>query len=547
MNKTHAHPTHWLAAVGLILLPLGAAAEDYNWSTLGAPLNIDSTKQAEFASMVTSPIEAGGTSRLCVAWYEADATAINRVHVKHWNGSFWETLGTTLNPAGNHGACSVNLGTYPENSHRGLFIAWDDVDVPVPGAKNQVFVKQWNGADWIWPTGNTYSANYSVVNSATRPCVTVYDGGSNQYAYAAWQENVGTNNRVYVKTWFTGETTWTIATETYSGREFLNYDSTRDARDPKIAYADYYTTYVFWLEADASGKYLLHAEQAYNSFGQFRLSDYTVDGAGVTLNAAGTTVQHFDMAIDRGNPVYTYDEPLLAWAEGNAGSFDIRAARFTFNSGTYSYEAQFIGGAINTNPLVQNPTIYVGQDHVPYVAWEEQANAAAPYIIKVKRYNGAAWESVAGDANINPARNASGPSLGWQRSEPISVAFSEETGGPGHLLYVRSAQPGPAATPTPTATATMVPGSLLPGESISAYPMPAATQVTFALNTQENGPVVIKVYNTRFRLVKELTGTSVSGRALVQWDVSGISPGIYFYHLTINGRKFSARKLVVAR
>lgn len=100
------------------------------------------------------------------------------------------------------------------------------------------------------------------------------------------------------------------------------------------------------------------------------------------------------------------------------------------------------------------------------------------------------------------------------------------------------------AQPTPTPTP---PGGLLPGESLSAYPVPASTQVTFALNTQATGQVLIKVYNTRFRLVKELTSSTTTGQASVSWDVSGIAPGVYFYHISVGGRKFDARKLVIAR
>jgi hypothetical protein len=87
----------------------------------------------------------------------------------------------------------------------------------------------------------------------------------------------------------------------------------------------------------------------------------------------------------------------------------------------------------------------------------------------------------------------------------------------------------------------------LKGVENAAFPNPATTRVNFAFNTTQSGDIIIRVYNTRFRLVKELRDTTSTGVGSLAWDVSGISPGIYFYQVTIGTHKYPKQKLVIAR
>lgn len=471
----------------------------------------------------------------------------------------WVPMGNSLN------ASSGNFGRKPSAVAQGssVYVAYEDYQ---PSSSYQVVVKRWNGANWSAVGGVVNNDPYEY---AQEPQLAIASNGT---PYIIWEETPG--YLVYANRW--NGTDW----ETLGGT--LNADLSAYGGQPVIAVdrQDSTLAYAVWIEN-------------YTHLCYKRWHEGAVDWVeGNTLNAViGQSVQDPAIALDSNN------RPVVAWCESNTtdGYYDIRVKRLTtppdiwtpmesglslpsypngtqpkliYDSGAGLYLAftafngsasgwylrvfrwngsawDPVGGLVSTeSTVIDSPSLAIANNRP--TLFYLQSLGSGPYQTVVKEWNAGAWNWVGTSFNRDAAKNARKTALTVLNNVPYTVWEEQLTDGPV-TGNVYASQWVDLTPPTPTATATMVPGSLLPGESISAYPMPAATQVTFALNTQENGPVVIKVYNTRFRLVKELTGTSVSGRALVQWDVSGISPGIYFYHLTINGRKFSARKLVVAR
>jgi hypothetical protein len=109
--------------------------------------------------------------------------------------------------------------------------------------------------------------------------------------------------------------------------------------------------------------------------------------------------------------------------------------------------------------------------------------------------------------------------------------------------------PTPPATATVTPTVTQSPVSLASNLDVetAAFPNPASKLVNFGFKTTQTGAITIRVYNTRFRLVKEIKDATTTGLGSVPWDVSDVSPGIYFYQIVIGTHKFSNQKLVIAR
>jgi hypothetical protein len=98
----------------------------------------------------------------------------NQLHVKHWNGGFWEQYGGNL---------MVNAACHTDqimaSSSDGIpYVAWIEVD-PNNGFWN-LYVKHWNGYSWVQDGG---SVNGSAgVNSSGKFSLFVY----NATPYVAW-------------------------------------------------------------------------------------------------------------------------------------------------------------------------------------------------------------------------------------------------------------------------------------------------------------------------------------------------------------------------
>lgn len=127
----------------------------------------------------------------------------------------------------------------------------------------------------------------------------------------------------------------------------------------------------------------------------------------------------------------------------------------------------------------------------------------------------------------------------------------------GCILFMFHTQNAQAASiPNPTFTPTVTPrggvlelaGDLVDNGEVIAYPMPASSNVSFAFKSENNrGEVIIKVYNSNFRLVKTLTATTTTGKGILNCDVSNIAPGIYFYQVSIEGERLPMQRMVIAR
>lgn len=112
-------------------------------------------------------------------------------------------------------------------------------------------------------------------------------------------------------------------------------------------------------------------------------------------------------------------------------------------------------------------------------------------------------------------------------------------------VNANAAAPGNSGNTTPTATAIVM--DTLAINEIIAYPIPASTTVRFSYKSDKTGEVTITVYNTNFRVVKELMSTTSTGEGTLTWDISDIAPGLYFYRVRIGDKQLSMKRLVIAR
>ncbi len=143
-----------------------------------------------------------------VTWHETNGT-VNQVYVKHYNGSNWIQDGSSLNMNMNSSAYHPTIafcGSTP-------YVTWQEHN----GNKFQVAIKYFNGSSWIADSG---SLNIDPLQDAHRPEI----AGFNDTPYVTWYENNGTTTKqVMVKHYVEGTPTVTpsitrtsTATPTYT-------------------------------------------------------------------------------------------------------------------------------------------------------------------------------------------------------------------------------------------------------------------------------------------------------------------------------------------
>jgi hypothetical protein len=104
------------------------------WSAVGGSLNVDPTRTAYVGQIA----DVGGTPY--VAWVEYDG-AVYQVRVKRWTGSAWQSVGGSLNVDATKMAREVTI----TSSAGTPFVAWQEQDA---SGVNQIRAKRWDGAAW---------------------------------------------------------------------------------------------------------------------------------------------------------------------------------------------------------------------------------------------------------------------------------------------------------------------------------------------------------------------------------------------------------------
>ncbi|MEW6515377.1 MAG: T9SS type A sorting domain-containing protein [candidate division FCPU426 bacterium] len=112
--------------------------------------------------------------------------------------------------------------------------------------------------------------------------------------------------------------------------------------------------------------------------------------------------------------------------------------------------------------------------------------------------------------------------------------------------YARFADTRPIKSSTLTYTYG-VPQSVLPATVTlqKAFPQPAGDQVTFRFAA--SGPVKaeVKFFNVAGKFVSRLSGDLSPGQPDLVWKTQGLSSGLYFYVIYVNGQKTQSGKLAV--
>jgi flagellar hook assembly protein FlgD len=173
---------------------------------------------------VNKPALVLDTNNIYVAWAEVYNSKF-QIFVKHFSGGYWIQNGGSLNfnDAGGSAQypCIAIKGGVP-------YVAWSEFD----GVANQIYVKHWNGSEWVKDGG---SLNVDPSKNANAPSLIINDGSP----FISWTEYLGSVRQVYVKYW--DGNAWIQV----GGN--LNYNSSQDAAVSRMTSCKN-MAYVAWTE-----------------------------------------------------------------------------------------------------------------------------------------------------------------------------------------------------------------------------------------------------------------------------------------------------------
>jgi hypothetical protein len=165
------------------------------WVQDGTFLNRDSGRNSATLYSIASSIDmATDGSAPWVAWTEYTTAnsildTVPQVYVSKWNGTSWNAVGGSLNTDTSHWASDVSI----TNVSGQFYVAWTE---RTQSGNNQLFVKTFNGTDWMLVGSGPMNAN-TTTGWALRPSLT---GDSNGNVYVGWVEqgDMGQRAQVYV-------------------------------------------------------------------------------------------------------------------------------------------------------------------------------------------------------------------------------------------------------------------------------------------------------------------------------------------------------------
>ena len=168
-----------------------------------------------------------------VAWHENTPGQFDNVYVKRWDGANWVQLGGALDVNVNDGAALASLAL---DTSGNPVVAWTEWN----SSSSNVYVKRWDGANWV-ALGNELDVNEPL--PAGSPSLALDTSGR---PVVAWFENDGTSNNIYVKRW--DGTSWLLQG---SG---LDTVLSQEAQYPKVAMDSLGYPVVVWEEQVGSAK-----------------------------------------------------------------------------------------------------------------------------------------------------------------------------------------------------------------------------------------------------------------------------------------------------
>jgi hypothetical protein len=356
-----------------------------SWVQLGSFLDANTNLNVYDPSLA---LDSSGNP--VVSWSESDGTTDN-IYVKHWNGTSWTQLGTTLD---------VNTNQYARNPSLALdssgnpVVSWQEWD----GTSYNIYVKRWDGTIWV------QLGTVSDAKSGYRPSLAL-DGSGNPVV--SWVEDGGNiSDNIYVKRW--NGSSWVQL------GGFLDANPDSDSYDPSLA-------------LDSSGNPVVSWQESSNI--------YVKRWNGASWIQLGTTLDYItnqdasrpSLALD------SSDNPVVSWTEyGGVTSHNIYVKAWNGTSwtliGTNALDTNIVHKSLYSSLSLVNGSLAV--------AWQERSYSSGR--LYVKKYITKSWQDMGSLLDVAGDQSAVNSSVARSSSNSLVVAWDEDDSATGSRnVYVK--------------------------------------------------------------------------------------------------------------
>jgi hypothetical protein len=586
-NSLYRHAFRGFLYTGLALFWLGGvlvvpASADWKWA---GPTGIVSIGNTQNGYNAYSSIAAYNGVPY-ITWTEKEYMGITTrqgIYVKHFNGTDWQLDGSGLNV----GSRTQTANAPPTIAFSGTgvpYVTWGETEMTVssPGGRVGIFVKHFNGNDWVqdgealnYDFGQTvnYSSNVQnialdggipyvtwgehnlasgytsaymkklvgttwqsvagdirgyTIGSVYGPSVALFGG----VPYVAYSEYLGAYYSVLVKHWDSGSNTWV------QDGGIVNKVNTQNAYYSPVIADVGGTTWVAWSE-------YCYYPMRYCAFAAY-WNGSGWQQAGDTSNYDGSLNVNFTYSVQNVSMAGNGNIPYVTWSENGkvyVKAYDPVVKNWNLVGSTN------LGLNYDQNKQANNPQIAFANS-APYVTWWEQWHNGAigsdvPQVFC--KYFATSTPTGTPTPTSTPTRTAT-------PTKTVSVTYTTTpTRTPTPTItatYTRTRTP--TMTITITNTPTITPFVLTENQVIT-YPSPAkGNDMWFYYSAQKPCKIKIEIFNILGErgtvLNDEHTDT---GYLRTHWDIRNVAPGIYFYRMSMENadgtRKFDMKKIVIVK
>ncbi len=257
----------------------------------------------------------------------------------------------------------------------------------------------WNW-EWLY-LGDMLNKNPE--NDAQYPSISV---GTDNKAVVTWQENDGTSWNVFVKRW--NGTSWVQLGDS------LDISIAANAQHPVIDIGTDNNPVVAWHEETASTSRIYAKRWDGTQWVQI----------GGFVNVSGSKKAYMpSLALD------SLNNPVISWHEAGTTSNNVYTKRWDAVSSAWVRLGTVLD--ISSTANAENPSLQVGPNDYPTVAWQESGN------VYVKTWDGTTWLQISKAVDVNLADSAANPTLVLRADGKPIVAWDESNSTTTSNIYVK--------------------------------------------------------------------------------------------------------------
>lgn len=330
-----------------------------SWEQLGPALNTALDSSADDPSLVIDY-----QNRPLLAWHETDASFKSSIHLKRWNGSSWETIGS----AG--ASVTIDEGEFPS-----LAVTPDNIPVVAYTKNADIFVRLWSGSDWANWDGAGALDDIATQSASHPSLVLLGNDPKNVMPFVAFQETENSSqpsSNVYVKYYDAKAFAWKDIDEVNNE---LDIDVVKDANHPRLSLA-LGSPLVVWEESNGTDRDI-HVKR----LNRKAWEDVGNDDFGAQDSSEAVLLQDYKF----GEQPFTY--PAVVWRGSDGSGQNIYVKIFNEVTGLWETPTTPIE-PINTPGIgAEHPVITIDKNYRPVVAFAEFDSVSNSQNLQVKVLN----------------------------------------------------------------------------------------------------------------------------------------------------------------